>query len=146
MIDDTPLVYLLHFDAPLGRFKHYVGSTRAYLLPHRMRQHQSGNGARITSRLVQEGIGFTLARIWRGADRVAERKIKRAGHYTALCPICDMRLYNEMQKGARFTADPFKPLGLLSIEPSDLEKKRGAPPLEQKRAAEAGRSRSLQGG
>ena len=86
-------VYLLHFDQAMPRnragleapVQHYIGF--ANRLADRLEHHRRGSGARITAALAARGIGFTVARTWRG-DRTLERHIKRKTHAARLCPTC----------------------------------------------------------
>jgi hypothetical protein len=86
-------VYLLHFDEPMPRnrgqvvapVQHYVGW--AGRLADRLEHHRRGSGARILAALAERGIGFELARTWRG-DRHLERRIKTRTHFSRLCPRC----------------------------------------------------------
>lgn len=86
------VVYLLHFDQPIGgatnprgRAQHYLGY--ADRLDRRALQHLTGRGAKITQALVARGIGFSIARTWPGS-RSFERKLKRYKGANRLCPIC----------------------------------------------------------
>jgi predicted GIY-YIG superfamily endonuclease len=78
-------VYMLHFTAPFGHARHYVGWTDN--LPKRLAAHQGGRGARLIAVASAAGIGFTVARTVTG-DRNRERAIKRAGGSVRYCPIC----------------------------------------------------------
>jgi predicted GIY-YIG superfamily endonuclease len=80
-------VYLLHFDRPFGLDdqQHYIGWTRS--LERRIAAHRAGEGCRFTARVVNEGIGFQVVRIWTDADRGKERALKGvSGRW--LCPMC----------------------------------------------------------
>lgn len=88
------IVYLLHFDEPLGdldnprgQARHYIGT--AHDVEIRLRQHRKGYGARITQVLWERGIDFKLARTWEGG-RDVERRLKRRKNAPKLCPICIM--------------------------------------------------------
>jgi 2'-5' RNA ligase/GNAT superfamily N-acetyltransferase len=93
-------VYLLHFDIKPGRkvpneredakkpfhARHYLGwATDAQ---ERIQQHYEGSGAKITQALKRKGITFTVARVWDGADRNFERRLKSQGGLSRHCPIC----------------------------------------------------------
>ncbi len=85
----SPLVlYLLHFDRPVGRFSHYMGSTFEHLLPTRLRAHSEARGARLTARAARAGIGFTCVDVTYISSRAAEHQRKRKGHLKRDCPIC----------------------------------------------------------
>jgi hypothetical protein len=68
------VVYLLHFDRPIGDLgnprgfaSHYTGWTLD--LPTRLIDHAQGRGARLLQVVGELGIGWQLARIWTGARR-----------------------------------------------------------------------------
>ena len=89
------VAYLLHFKAPLGSpprgaAQHYIGRTRN--LEQRMKQHASGQGARLPAAFLRAGIPFQLVRVWRpvpgqrGFD--LERSLKNRKKASTLCPVC----------------------------------------------------------
>lgn len=82
------LVYLLHFERPLGRAQHYVGSTPEHNLARRMQEHANGRGAKLTAAVARAGIPMTLARLWYAPDRRMEREVKAKKAHRAQCPIC----------------------------------------------------------
>lgn len=82
-------VYLLHFDPPLGRVKHYTGFTQKDPLV-RLAEHRAGGpgtGAKLTQRAVEAGCTLYLARVWENVPYAFERAIKKqtAARY---CPLC----------------------------------------------------------
>lgn len=81
-------VYLLHFDRPLKHAGHYVGW--ASHVQRRMGHHANGTGARLLQVLEEQGIGWTLARVWTGQTRKFERRVKKRewGPIAGLCPVC----------------------------------------------------------
>jgi predicted GIY-YIG superfamily endonuclease len=79
-------VYLLHFSESYKHAAHYLGWTSGPL-EERLRQHQSGTGARLIEVVTNTGITFELARTWSGS-RKDERGKKRQGGAGMLCPIC----------------------------------------------------------
>ena len=85
----TDVVYLLHFDRPIapGRSttQHYIGY--AANLAARLQEHARGQGARLTQVAVERGIGWQVARLWRG-DRRLERRLKDRKEAPQLCPLC----------------------------------------------------------
>ena len=81
----TRVIYLLHFDRPFGHARHYMGS--AVELERRLADHRNGNGARLMFWVAQAGIGWRLARTWKGC-RGRERQLKQHGH-ARHCPICN---------------------------------------------------------
>lgn len=74
-------VYILHLDVPLHHARHYVGfSTNERTLQERIEHHRRGTAKCVFTRvLMEKGITFTLARVFRGErfDRTFERKLKR---------------------------------------------------------------------
>ena len=78
-------VYLLHFSQPYKHAKHYLGSAKD--LETRLEQHANGSGARLMQVIREAGLGFELARVWRGGRKL-ERQLKRQKHSPRLCPIC----------------------------------------------------------
>jgi predicted GIY-YIG superfamily endonuclease len=87
------VTYLLHFSRPYGagsRPQHYLGS--AENLPARVKEHRSGQGARLTAVVIEAGITFEVVRTWEGG-RATERKLKKRRCPKRLCPLC--------QKGGR---------------------------------------------
>lgn len=78
-------IYLLHFDAPFGHARHYVGWARN--LERRLAHHERGTGANLLRHVRAAGIGWVLARTWTG-DRNRERALKNQGGSSRKCPIC----------------------------------------------------------
>lgn len=90
----TCIVYLLHFDRPFRHAKHYLGSTVD--LDARLACHRSNHSdVRLLRIIKAAGIGFQLARTWKG-DKKRERKMKGRG-LSALCPICKQQPKEEKQ-------------------------------------------------
>ena len=90
------LVYLLHFDAPLGNLanprgqaSHYLGYTDS--LKRRLAEHKNGQGARIMAVLKEKGITWQLARTWSDGTRRLECQLKNQHHAPRMCPICQMK-------------------------------------------------------
>lgn len=83
------IVYLLHFDRPISPGKHtaqhYIGF--AADLAARLEEHAAGHGARLTQVAVKRGIGWQVARLWRGG-RTLERRLKDRKSAPRLCPCC----------------------------------------------------------
>jgi predicted GIY-YIG superfamily endonuclease len=82
------LLYLLHFDQPIGGKIHYGGSCQDEQLLTRLRRHQCGTGSRTTRRVHLEGVGFHLAAVIRVENRSAEKTWKNAKRYRRDCYIC----------------------------------------------------------
>jgi len=86
------MVYLIHFDRPIGDLSNPRGQAQHYLgfthdLAGRLQAHRSGNGSALMAAVAQRGIGWELARTWEG-DRHLERKLKNRHNSPRLCPIC----------------------------------------------------------
>ena len=88
------LIYLIHFDQPIGDLhnprgfaSHYTGWTLD--LPTRLVDHAAGRGARLMEVVGEQGIGWQLARIWTGT-RTRERSLKRSGGAARRCPVCQL--------------------------------------------------------
>lgn len=85
----SPLVaYLLHFAEPVGRSRHYLGSTMEHLLIKRLETHAKGRGARLTARAFASGTAVHLVDVWGLLSRADEHRLKRIGHYNRRCPVC----------------------------------------------------------
>jgi len=86
------VVYLIHFDTPYKHARHYLGSTTN--LKGRLEQHARGNGARLMRVIIEAGITWRLARVWKfdgiWEARKFESHLKRHHKNVArtLCPIC----------------------------------------------------------
>jgi hypothetical protein len=105
------LVYLLHFDRPIGDTSnprsfaaHYTGWTLD--LPGRLQAHAAGRGARLMEVVGEVGIGWQLARIWPGT-RVRERSLKGSGGAARRCPVCQL---------GRLGLAPARPADLFAFE------------------------------
>jgi hypothetical protein len=104
------IIYLLHFDRPIGDLanprgfaSHYTGWTLD--LPARLVDHAHGRGARLMQVVGEAGIGWQLARIWTGT-RARERSLKQRGA-TRRCPVCRI---------ARLDLQPPRPVDPLTLE------------------------------
>lgn len=82
------MVYLLHFDQPISPHhtcQHYIGYCRS--LRQRLKTHRENPDARLLQIAKQRGIGFTVARTWKGG-RDLERQLKKRKNAGRLCPFC----------------------------------------------------------
>ncbi len=87
-------VYLIHFDTQYHHAQHYVGyADNVYL---RIAQHRKGNGARLMTVIGAAGITWRVARVWWGADRAFERRLKNRHGAGRFCPICRGELQLEL--------------------------------------------------
>ena len=105
------VIYLIHFDQPIGDLAnprgfagHYTGWTLD--LPARLVDHAAGRGARLMEVVGELGIGWQLARIWTGT-RTRERSLKRSGGAARRCPVCQLA-----KLGLALPARPVDPLAL----------------------------------
>lgn len=108
-------IYLLHFDRPISpdhTTQHYTGS--ADDITRRIREHQQGQGSRLTEVAFQREIPFSVVRLWRGNRRL-ERRLKSLKCAPKFCPIC-----NPQKPWNLFHAD-LKP----TVEIKHLHKKLG---------------------
>lgn len=93
--DNQPgVIYLLHFDQPLGdpsrprmSARHYVGWSMERTVVRRIREHREGRGASITRAAVARGIGMQVVAVTRGT-RNDERRLKNNGHHDERCVLC----------------------------------------------------------
>jgi hypothetical protein len=105
------IIYLVHFDRPIGDTSnprgfagHYTGWTLD--LPARLVDHAAGRGARLMEVVGEQGIGWQLARIWTGT-RTRERSLKRSGGAARRCPVCQL---------ATLGLQPSRPVDPLAFE------------------------------
>jgi hypothetical protein len=105
------VIYLIHFDRPIGDLRnprgfasHYTGWTLD--LPARLTDHAQGRGARLMQVVGEQGIGWQLARIWTG-PRARERSLKRSGGAARRCPVCQL---------ATLGLQPPRPVDPLAVE------------------------------
>lgn len=82
------MLYLLHFDRPLGRARHYLGCTTEARLHTRLREHAAGKGASLTRAVFARAIPVYLARIFPQLSYDDERRIKNGGNLRNYCPLC----------------------------------------------------------
>lgn len=87
------VVYLIHFDSPVGNLKnprgkalHYLGY--AFSLEDRLARHMSGFGSHLMAAVVKAGIPWRVVKTWRGGRKL-ERKLKNQKNAPRLCPVCN---------------------------------------------------------
>jgi len=115
-------VYLLHSTVPLknpnGRLiRHYVGHTGEGRFPQRLHEHETkSNGSRLIREFLRVGGVLWLGNYWPGLTLDDERRIKRAGHLSTKCLICEMEDMQELYRQTATSAGLFVPLpiGLFS--------------------------------
>ena len=83
-------VYLLHIEPGYKHAHHYLGFAED--IEPRINAHLHGHGARLTQVAVDAGCSLVLVRVWPGATRRDERRLKNQKHAPALCPICAGRV------------------------------------------------------
>ncbi len=93
------VVYLIHFDSPLGdprnargQAQHYIGS--ADDLAQRIQEHRENHGAAILRACNQQQIGWQVVRVWQ-AERSMERKLKAHKRAADFCPVCRMEVCHD---------------------------------------------------
>jgi nicotinamidase-related amidase len=81
------LVYLFHFQRRYEHAQHYVGFTEQEVRD-RLAEHLAGQASPLMRAARGAGIPVVVARVWHGADRNKERRLKRSGSAARYCPIC----------------------------------------------------------
>lgn len=84
-------VYLIHLErglVPSHGSTHYIGWAAPGGLYDRIEAHAAGAGSPMLRAANDRGIAWSVVRIWRGADRHFERKLKRRRKAKHLCPVC----------------------------------------------------------
>ena len=81
-------VYLLHFEEKYGHCQHYLGWASKGGLKNRIQQHRDGIGSKLTIAFYDAGIPFRVARVWRHATKLQEKRIRDKANNPKLCPIC----------------------------------------------------------
>ncbi len=92
----TSTVYLIHLLRPLGNPNNPRGMASHYLgfaehdLAARLERHRVGNGSRLMHAVALQGIPWVLARVWEGASRDDERRLKSLKHVFLVAARCAM--------------------------------------------------------
>lgn len=84
-------LYIIHLWEPVGSEKHqarhYVGATKDY--SRRMAEHHRGAAKKgLMAYARRAGIRWVSSILSLDASWEDERRIKRAGHYDRVCPVC----------------------------------------------------------
>lgn len=88
------MLYLLHSTKPLGTTggnaaSHYLGFAEETKIWQRLKQHAKNQShVAIVKAFHKVGAELQLVRLWPGATRDDERRVKRHNHQALLCPIC----------------------------------------------------------
>lgn len=88
------MLYLIHatkdLDRPTtGGVRHYIGFAEDHNIWQRLRQHaKNQSNVRIIKAFHAVGAELLLVRLWPGATRDDERRVKSSRHPILLCPIC----------------------------------------------------------
>ena len=102
------MLYLIHFSKKLAHAQHYVGATTN--LDQRLRQHASGQGAKILAACKAKGITWEVVRVWKGLWQI-ERKLKslkNAAHYCPRCTPAPSSLTNDDEFPIELIQTPLK--------------------------------------
>ena len=97
-------VYLICFrdrNGKKGMYKHaghylgYTGRKSGSSIVEKVRQrlseHRSGNGAALTRAASSSGMVLSVSRVWDGADKNDEWRLRQRAENTRLCPFCNDR-------------------------------------------------------
>jgi len=101
------VIYLIHFDKPIGKARHYLGTCNDNRLEARLIEHARGHGARLTKAVADRGIPMWLARVFPELSFEQEKRIKRDVSFKNLCPLCCPML--ERLKSQATLIDPKRP-------------------------------------
>lgn len=99
------MVYLLHFDRPIGNPNNPHGSAQHYIGfstigDRRIERHEKGDGSALTRACKAVGIGVNLVRTWPDGDRDLEKKLKRSKNAKRYCPVCKWQaVFQKTEKG-----------------------------------------------
>lgn len=78
-------IYLIHFERPYKHARHYLGWAKN--LDARLKHHRNGTGGRLMKVIKDEGIRWSVVKVWSG-DRHEERRMKNRGGSARHCPVC----------------------------------------------------------
>lgn len=81
-------VYLLCFDTPYKHSKHYCGWGKNVHTRVDAQLQNKRTAAKFVKVVHRAGIKIHLARLWTGADRKFERKLKDSHNLKHYCPRC----------------------------------------------------------
>ena len=89
-------VYLIHFEKPYKHARHYIGY--ADNIDARIKHHRHNTGARLLQVVNAAGIKWEVVRVWEGAGRDFERRLKNAKDSDYFCPTCNADALKHMVK------------------------------------------------
>jgi hypothetical protein len=81
------MVYLIHFNEKLHHAQHYIGFVQSDL-GQRITLHKLSRRANLLAAINEQGIEWNVVRVWRGADRHFERRLKNRKNARCFCPVC----------------------------------------------------------
>ena len=103
---ETVTIYLFCFaKTPVEHAGHYLGSAADF--EARLAQHEAGHGSALMGAVVEKGIKFKVARLWKNVPRWWEVKLHRRAENKALCPVCSGKValnrgqFNDDRRGRR---------------------------------------------
>jgi hypothetical protein len=110
-------VYLLHSTVPLVRengqeVRHYLGWTNDGDFPDRLAAHyENRKSARVVQEFLHQGGELWLGRYWEKLTRHDEKRIKRNGHISSHCRVCQLIALRDLWMEDLGTAGVSLPLG-----------------------------------
>lgn len=86
-------VYLLHITPPFKHARHYIGFTTDDDAKRRTGEHKRGTkkGSPLIRAALAAGCVIKVTKVWPGADRDFERKLKNRKNASKFCPCCNSR-------------------------------------------------------
>lgn len=79
------MIYLICLDEKLKHAKHYLGFSNDPAA--REKRHYRGDGARMLRAAREQGITWSVVKVWEGS-RSDERRLKRRREAKKYCPRC----------------------------------------------------------
>lgn len=127
-------VYLLHSTVPLQRangqtVRHYLGYCEPGNLLSRWEQHKKGRGSTpVVRAMVARGGRLLMGNYWPTLTRTDERRMKRNGHLSGRCLVCQVRevlrrfdaLHSLVKNSASTSTAPSNALEPNSLEPNGV--------------------------
>lgn len=86
-------VYLIHLQRKHHHASHYIGWSSD--VDMRLEIHRKGkSGVALIRAVMKSGNSISVVRVWEGADRDFERKLKNRKKARLLCPICNPKSWS----------------------------------------------------